>query len=66
MDGGFATQLEANGLDISDYLWSIVPVRDQPDEVKKVHSQFIQAGAEISITASYKAAPQVFMRGLGL
>ena len=45
MDGGQATQMEANGVDISDYLWSIAPVRDQPEEVKKVHSQFIQAGA---------------------
>ena len=46
MDGGQATQMEANGLDISDQLWSkIAPVKDQPEEVKKVHSQFIQAGA---------------------
>lgn len=66
LDGGFATQLEANGFNISNYLWSINPVRDDPEAVKKVHQQFVKAGADISITGSYKAAPQVFMRGLGI
>jgi homocysteine S-methyltransferase len=55
LDGGLATQLEARGQDLSDALWSARLLMDDPDMIRKVHADYLWAGADCIITASYQA-----------
>jgi homocysteine S-methyltransferase len=56
LDGGLATQLEAQGHDLRDSLWSARLLRDEPDEIVVAHRAFFDAGADVAITASYHAS----------
>jgi homocysteine S-methyltransferase len=56
LDGGLATQLEAQGHDLSSKLWSARLLRDDPDEIVRAHRAFFDAGAEVAISASYQAS----------
>ncbi len=60
IDGGFATELEAMGHDLSDDLWSARLLRDGPDAVEAVHLAYLRAGARVVITASYQASAESF------
>jgi homocysteine S-methyltransferase len=62
LDGGFATQLERRGLDLSDALWSARLLLDDPDEVRDTHLAFYRAGAQVATTASYQASFDGFAR----
>ena len=55
LDGGLSTALEELGADISDELWTARVLRDQPELVLAAHRAFVEAGAEIVISASYQA-----------
>lgn len=64
-DGGFATQLERHGANINDPLWSAVCLITMPDLIRKVHREYLEAGAAVISTASYQATIQGFeTRGL--
>ncbi|MGH2895325.1 MAG: homocysteine S-methyltransferase, partial [Solirubrobacteraceae bacterium] len=56
LDGGLATQLEAQGHDLRDSLWSARLLRDEPDEIVAAHRAYFDAGADVAITASYHAS----------
>lgn len=56
LDGGLATQLEAQGHDLRDSLWSARLLRDSPDEIVAAHRAFFDVGADVAITASYHAS----------
>jgi S-methylmethionine-dependent homocysteine/selenocysteine methylase len=63
LDGGLATQLEAEGADLAgDHLWSARLLRDDPDAVVAAHRAFFAAGAEVATTASYQASVPGFVR----
>ena len=65
IDGGLATQLEAQGCDISNALWSASLLLDQPDQIVAASRAFLDAGAECIATASYQASREGFaQRGL--
>ena len=65
LDGGFATELERRGHDLSDDLWSARLLLDDPDEVRDTHLAFFRAGARLATTASYQASFEGFAaRGL--
>jgi homocysteine S-methyltransferase len=65
IDGGLATQLEAQGCDISNPLWSASLLLEQPQEIVKASRAFLDAGAECIATASYQASFEGFsQRGL--
>ncbi|CAN6675622.1 hypothetical protein ACFX13_021068 [Malus domestica] len=67
VDGGFATQLERHGAAINDPLWSAVCLIKQPDLIKRVHLDYLEAGADILITSSYQATiPGFLSRGLSI
>jgi homocysteine S-methyltransferase len=55
LDGGLATQLEAQGHDLRDSLWSARLLRDEPNEIVAAHRAFFDVGADVAITASYHA-----------
>jgi homocysteine S-methyltransferase len=60
LDGGLATQLEAQGVSLHPTLWSAACLLTDPDAVKSAHRAFLDAGAEILITASYQASREGF------
>ena len=62
LDGGFATELERRGHDLSDDLWSARLLLDDPDEVRDTHLAFYRAGAQVATTASYQASFDGFAR----
>ena len=62
LDGGLATQLEAQGADLSDALWSARLLQDEPEAIVAAHRAFFEAGARVGITASYQASFEGFAR----
>jgi homocysteine S-methyltransferase len=60
LDGGLATELEAQGHDLSSALWSARLLFDAPEAVVAAHAAFAAAGAQVATTASY----QVSVEGL--
>ncbi|KAL9423368.1 hypothetical protein AB3S75_035457 [Citrus x aurantiifolia] len=67
IDGGFATQLETHGASINDTLWSALCLIKQPHLVKRVHLEYLEAGADILVTSSYQATiPGFLSRGLSI
>ena len=66
LDGGLSTQLEAQGADLSDRLWSARLLADAPDELEAAHLAYFRAGARVATTASYQATFEGFAgRGIG-
>ena len=55
LDGGLATQLEAQGADLRSRLWSAQLLLDDPAAVVAAHEAFFAAGAQVATTASYQA-----------
>ncbi|CAA7049778.1 unnamed protein product [Microthlaspi erraticum] len=67
LDGGFATQLEIHGAAINDPLWSAVSLIRDPELIKRVHMEYLEAGADIVVTSSYQATiPGFVSRGLSM
>jgi homocysteine S-methyltransferase len=62
LDGGLATQLETQGADLSDELWSARLLRDDPDQISRAHRAFAAAGARVVTTATYQASATGFAR----
>ncbi|MFW5472148.1 homocysteine S-methyltransferase [Knoellia sp. CPCC 206450] len=56
LDGGLSTALEARGHDLAGLLWSARLLREAPDELVAAHRSFVDAGAQVVITASYQAS----------
>ena len=56
LDGGMASELEFRGARIDGPLWSAHVLEDAPDRVVAVHRAYLEAGAEILLTASYQVS----------
>jgi homocysteine S-methyltransferase len=56
IDGGLATQCEAQGCDLNNNLWSAALLRSQPEAIIAAHRAYLEAGAECIVTASYQAS----------
>ena len=66
IDGGLATALEAKGFDLNDPLWSARLLLEAPDAIVEVHTDFLEAGADVIATISYQASlPGFAARGIG-
>jgi homocysteine S-methyltransferase len=55
LDGGLATELEARGADLNDDLWSARLLLDDPSLIRRVHADYLWAGADAIISATYQA-----------
>lgn len=55
IDGGLATQLEAQGQDIHNPVWSAAILKSNPQAIVDAHRAYLDAGAECIISASYQA-----------
>ncbi|MEU5747536.1 homocysteine S-methyltransferase [[Kitasatospora] papulosa] len=66
LDGGLSNQLEAQGCDLSDALWSAGLLSDELRQIEAAHRAYARAGAQVLITASYQATFEGFARrGIG-
>jgi homocysteine S-methyltransferase len=62
-DGGMGTQLEKAGVAMHGKVWSGEAVLTDPDAVRRVHEDFIHAGAEVIITNTFAAARHMLEPG---
>ncbi|MFJ2058901.1 homocysteine S-methyltransferase [Streptomyces sp. NPDC087908] len=62
LDGGLSNQLEAQGCDLSDALWSARLLADGPEQIEAAHTAYVRAGARVLITSSYQASFEGFAR----
>ncbi|MCT6777899.1 homocysteine S-methyltransferase [Streptomyces sp. CS7] len=62
LDGGLSNQLEAQGCDLTDALWSARLLADAPEQIEAAHLAYLRAGARVLITASYQATFEGFGR----
>jgi homocysteine S-methyltransferase len=62
LDGGLATELEARGYQLGDGLWSARLLHDAPQAIQQVHTDYLTAGADCVITASYQASIPGFLQ----
>ena len=62
LDGGLATEMEKNGADLDDELWSAKMLIEAPEQIRRVHADFLRAGADVIATATYQASFEGFGR----
>lgn len=62
LDGALATELERQGRDLRDPLWSAKVLYEAPELIRQIHLEYFRAGADIAITASYQATVEGFKR----
>jgi homocysteine S-methyltransferase len=60
LDGGLSTQLELGGADLSDSLWTAKVLLEDPAAILRAHIAFLDAGADVLITASYQVSFEGF------
>ena len=62
LDGALATELERRGCDLRDPLWSAKVLLEAPELIRQLHLDYLLAGADGVITASYQASVEGFTR----
>ncbi|KPJ88769.1 MAG: homocysteine methyltransferase, partial [Gemmatimonas sp. SG8_17] len=66
LDGGLATELEARGADLEHELWSANVLLEDQDLIRAVYHDYLLAGADVIVSASYQATiPGLMRHGLG-
>jgi len=56
LDGGVGSELDARGFDVSSPLWSAEAILRQPEALRALHRDYLDAGAQCITTASYQAS----------
>lgn len=64
LDGGMATELERRGCKLDGPLWSAGALERAPAIIAQVHRDYLEAGADCLVTASYQVSEEGF-RELG-
>jgi homocysteine S-methyltransferase len=54
LDGGLATELERKGYDLDHPLWSARLMLTEPEVIRAVHLDYLEAGADCITTAGYQ------------
>lgn len=62
LDGGLATQLEAQGCDLDNALWSASLLLKNPQAIVDASLAYLEAGAQCIATASYQASREGFAK----
>lgn len=60
LDGGLATELESQGLNIDTSLWSASLLYSAPQAIIDAHRRYLEAGARCIVSASYQASREGF------
>lgn len=61
IDGGLSTALEELGEHPTGLLWTAATLLDRPEVVTAAHRRYVEAGADVVISASYQASEQGFV-----
>ncbi|MEM7130344.1 MAG: homocysteine S-methyltransferase family protein [Chloroflexota bacterium] len=59
MDGGTGTEMEKRGVPMEEKGWSASSTITQPDTLRQIHEEYIQAGAEIIITNTFATSRHI-------
>ncbi len=62
LDGGMATELERRGCDLAGPLWSAHVLESSPETIAAVHRDYLEAGADCLLTASYQVSAEGFQQ----
>jgi homocysteine S-methyltransferase len=62
LDGGMATELEHKGFDLAGSLWSAHVLESSPEAIAAVHREYLEAGADCLLTASYQVSAEGFQQ----
>jgi S-methylmethionine-dependent homocysteine/selenocysteine methylase len=62
LDGALGTELERLGVSTSLPLWSAQALLDAPDRVREVHESYIQAGADVITSATFRTTPRALSK----
>lgn len=62
LDGAMSTALEKQGIDTNTDLWTAVALENDLDKVYRVHMNYFKAGAQMTITDTYQANVQAFVK----
>jgi homocysteine S-methyltransferase len=60
LDGGMATELERKGFNLAGPLWSAHVLESSPEAIAAVHREYLEAGADCLLTASYQVSTEGF------
>jgi homocysteine S-methyltransferase len=60
LDGGMATELERKGFNLAGPLWSAHVLESSPEAIAAVHREYLEAGADCLLTASYQVSAEGF------
>ena len=58
LDGAMGTELERLGVPTALPLWSAQALLDAPDRVRQVHESYVQAGADVITSATFRTTPR--------
>lgn len=61
LDGGLSNELEKQGCDLNQKLWSAKLLESNPEAIILAHLSYLESGAQCIITSSYQATLQGFM-----
>lgn len=61
IDGGLSTALQELGEAPSGLLWTAAALIDRPEIITQAHRRYVEAGADVVITASYQASVPGFV-----
>jgi homocysteine S-methyltransferase len=61
LDGGLATELEAQGAVLHKALWSAAHLHSDPEAIVRAHLAYLESGANCIISASYQATRKGLM-----
>jgi S-methylmethionine-dependent homocysteine/selenocysteine methylase len=56
LDGGMGSELQAHGVRMNNEAWSAIANLEQPETVRRIHEEFIAAGADVIIANTFAAA----------
>ena len=56
LDGGNGTELERCGVPMDDEVWCAAALGTHPQEVRRIHEEYIHAGADVITTNTYSSA----------
>ena len=59
LDGGVSTEIRRRGVALDKNVWSGLTTKTNPDEVRQVHADYIEAGAQIITANTYSTARHV-------
>jgi homocysteine S-methyltransferase len=61
LDGGLSNELERQGCDLNQELWSAKLLESNSEAIVRAHLTYLESGAQCIITSSYQATLQRFM-----